>query len=266
MCEESYQLSIEKFVNQCSRKYYNKKRSNWNYLFGSTTFAGLFPRFWNPLISKKSMIPRPYKDWAKVYIHHCILFDEFIWFEQFVLDLSNLTVSHLKISIKKAKQYEQILLSTELQKVYDKAIFSLNNIPIELRVFDSIFTQLSIVGSFPTEGSGAMSPHVDMHDIVSCVVTIGNLTYGGSTKYYDGHSNNDRGKLLLDVPFQHGRIQIGCYSDIYHEVSKWEGVRYTMNFNLKNQIVDHFETFGRVYFDQYVDAGYPSYEDYLAIV
>ena len=58
------------------------------------------------------------------------------------------------------------------------------------------------------------------------------------------------------IPFQHGRVQIVFYSQIYHCAKSFEGIRFTLNFNVKKKILEHFRLHGRKYYNQLIDKNY----------
>lgn len=104
-------------------------------------------------------------------------------------------------------------------------------------------------------GDGSKNKNINYHkdhkDLISCIITFGEVTEGGSTDYYD---NN--GVLVCGMKFKHGRIQIGQYDEVNHMCPQWKGVRTTINFNIKKSVLEHFKSFGTYYFDQWVRAGY----------
>ena len=61
------------------------------------------------------------------------------------------------------------------------------------------------------------------------------------------------------ISFCHGNVQIGIYDDVLHGAFPWtSGLRGVINFSLQKKILRHFYTHGNKYYQQYVDAGYPS--------
>lgn len=262
----TYYNTTKTLVESSAAVIYNKKRKNYNYLIGSTDFAGnTVPKFVNPLKTKtntctgESMLPRLYYKWLEAYIksHRC--FEMNSWFKYFVEDLSVLTITHVRNAIVRAQQDNNIPLLQNLRVIYRKIMFVLNKLPSSLKIYNSIFTQLAIVGKYPNaDSTGEIPLHRDNKDIISCVVTFGTVEEGsGSTIFHDGIDDKQQGNEIYSLPFKHGRIQIGTYSEILHEVTKWRGDRLTMNFNIKAQIVDHFEVFGDYFYKQYESKDYP---------
>ena len=125
-----------------------------------------------------------------------------------------------------------------------------------MRVCDSIFTQMVVVGDTVSTYGAGIHPHLDDKDVITCIVTLGDVTEGGSTVYYSGLKEKKIGKVQTVVPFQHGRIQIGNYSEVVHGVSKWRGNCITLNFNIKHQIVKHFRDHSDYYYSQWVESGF----------
>ena len=127
-----------------------------------------------------------------------------------------------------------------------------------LRICDSFFTQMVVAGNLET--TGQMPTHIDEDDYINAIISLGdNPIHGGEMYYCDGISKKNHRKSVTIIPFQHGRIQIGFFSDIYHGVSEWNGYsRGTINLCMKKKLTKHFKTHKGVYFHQYVNAGYPS--------
>ena len=271
LSQENYIKHISLLIETSAAVIWNKKRNNYNYLIGSTDFAGnTVAKFTNPFkiasdtCSGESMLPRLYGAWLNAYIKSNLCFMQNPWFKYFTEDLSTITITHLLIAIENAQSENNSFLYDYFMKIYIKILFVRDKLPKSLKIYDSIFTQVSIVGTFPIPDSkGEIPLHKDEKDIISCVVTLGNVSRGGSTLYYNGIDLKSPGEPILDIPFNHGRIQIGCYSQILHEVSKWQGNRVTINFNIKEPIVEHFEKFGNYFYKQYEEKGYPT-ELYVA--
>ena len=104
--------------------------------------------------------------------------------------------------------------------------------------------------------SSDMPLHLDKNDLLSCILTLGELESGGATQYYSGKKIQSSNELLHNVEFNHGQIQIGRYDEIIHGVQSWIGTRLTINFNIKIPLIKHFEEEGSAFYDKYVLSGY----------
>ena len=81
---------------------------------------------------------------------------------------------------------------------------------------------------------------------------------GGST-FYKGYKDKTQHSMIHQTEFQHGIIEIGAFDNIIHGVNDWNsGSRWSINFNFKNILLQHFITNGDIYYNQYVLDGYPS--------
>ena len=81
-------------------------------------------------------------------------------------------------------------------------------------------------------------------------------TYWVRANANNGTNSKNYGKIQQVVPFKHGRIQIGNFFKAYHGVSLYIGPRFTLNYGLKINILDHFLTLGMSKYNQFVAAGY----------
>ena len=104
--------------------------------------------------------------------------------------------------------------------------------------------------------SSEMPLHLDKDDLLSCILTLGDVESGGATQYYSGKKIDKNNKLLHQVDFHHGQIQIGRYDEIIHGVQSWIGTRLTINFNIKIPLINHFENEGTSFYNKYVSSGY----------
>ena len=77
-----------------------------------------------------------------------------------------------------------------------------------------------------------MEIHVDEGDIINAVFHLGILRSGGLTSYFEMDEKTGMIKGKQTIPFQHGRVQIGFYSIIYHCAKSFDGICFTLNFNV----------------------------------
>ena len=105
-----------------------------------------------------------------------------------------------------------------------------------MRLGQTIFTKLVIVRDFIQHQNEIVS-HFDEEDIISCMITPGNLSFGGETMYYNGIRQVISSDIDIKIRFQHCRLQIDSFDKILHGVSPWVGHRLTLNFNLKKKLL-----------------------------
>ena len=128
-------------------------------------------------------------------------------------------------------------------------------IPVELRIADTCFTALALVGDLKP---GDNHPHVDDHDIISLFTTVGDSDVtGGRTLYYGGGSAFDKkdpagtcGKVIAETPFKHGQYQVGPFESVVHGGETWTGHRGVLSFYLNKGILMHFRTYGTTHYDE----------------
>lgn len=197
--------------------------------------------FVNPDTGTKSPLPRPYAQNRKMdkYEHNPTKYE---FFCRFVEQAEIFVLKHLL-------EVHQFDKSTERRKLLKRILRLKRIVPKSARVCNSIFTQLVVIGDGQRDKN--ISGHKDQKDLVSVIITFGHVESGGSTQYLD-----DKGLLLMDVPFMSGRIQVGCYDNVYHKVPQWKGERTTFNLNVKKQVLEHFEKYGQRFYKQFEDSGY----------
>ena len=134
----------------------------------------------------------------------------------------------------------------------------MKNVPLDLRLYGTFFTQATIVGE-EDDIQNFIPTHLDICDIVSCTVTFGKNISGGSTVYFNdvNPKQADRNKFSLEIPFRYGCIQICTFCEIVHGISDWKGVRMTLSLNMKRKVPNHFREFGDRYFKQYKEENFP---------
>ena len=107
-------------------------------------------------------------------------------------------------------------------------------VPKCLRLSNTCFTQLSITTS---NGEEDMEIHVDEGDIINAVFHLGTVKSGGSTLYFTTDGKKDNMKLKHDIPFQHGRVQIGLFNKIYQCAQSFQGILFALNFNEQSLVL-----------------------------
>ena len=238
----------------------NKKRNIENYVLGSTCFGGPSPRYWHEEKEKHSMIPRPYKDYKPESLVLCVLKQDRY------NDLINLCAYETKnylyrslIFYSKFDVPNASYLITQIKETLCIIDFIENHVPLALRIGNSFFTQMVVIGNTTIRKHDGIPKHLDK-DMITCIINFGVVDKGGgSTAFYNGsNSENKFGKMVYEVPFEHGRIQIGFFCDIIHEVKPWNGNRMTFNLNFKLDVVEHFMDVGSLFYNEYKHHNFPS--------
>ena len=217
------------------------------YQYGGTIGYSRCPLYKLKGCMKNRMLPRPVvKSRPSHGLGHYIM-ENTQWFIDLVHDIEGLVVKHL-LSIG----------TKETKRILKWCKFSKDKVPRCLRICDTFFNQFVLVGS--QKSDGMMPPHLDNDDYINAILSIGDdRIQGGCTQYYNGVSKIDRGVPTVNIPFKHGRVQIGQFDSIYHGIEKWnDGRRCTFNFSIKKKLTRHFYLHDNQYYQQYVDAKYPS--------
>ena len=236
-------------MNLCDKKY-NEMRKSWNHCLGSTTYAGITPKFMDPELKTTHMLPRPYR----IIIENYILISR-LWIRFLISDCADVTLSHLETCKNIFMKKKQDDLLERVTTIIADILFCISEVPLDLRVYDTFFTQATIIGSVE-DVQHYMPIHLDKCDKLSCLVIFGECS-GGSTGFYNGISPNDKNELVLNIPFLHGRIIIGTYCSLLHDISNWKGVRMSLSLNLKRKVIDHFRKYGNRFYKQYKEEKYP---------
>ena len=167
------------------------------------------------------------------------------WFGTLVKDMEMFTTQHVTKFARNCSHMEK-----------GKRTFKYieDNIPNSLRICNTIFTQMVLVGE--TNMSYDMPLHLDKQDLLSCILALGDVESSGATQYYSGRKVNYNNKLLHEIEFVPGQIQIGQYDQIVHGVQSWVGIRLTINLNIRIPLILNFEPEGSAFYDRYVSSGY----------
>ena len=80
-----------------------------------------------------------------------------------------------------------------------------------------MFTQMIVLQNNTGDSSGSIPAHIDDDDHVNAILTLGDISVdGGSTVYYDRTDSKEKGHEYVCIPFEHGRLQIGFFDQVYH--------------------------------------------------
>ena len=240
--EISFHKTLKDLI-ACGEYNKTKKRSTPMYCYGSTITCTRYPKFfWE---GKPRILPRPYFSSKPNQDGYNII--RTVWFQAFLEEVESHVLHYL----------HNILTNRHLRKItLFKIKLSKTIIPECLRLGNSFFTHMSVFGTLNKE-DGAMPIHFDGRDVISCVFHLGNVTRGGSTCYYSGKSPNSVGDKVYEVPFEHGRLQIGFFNKILHGVQDWDGQRCGIQFNIKKDVLAHFIKFGSEHYNKYKMSRYP---------
>lgn len=247
-------------ISQATNRSSSNSRKNVFYQFGSTNGYSTTPRF-EPTRDGKSpngnkyqpMLPRPIVSCRPGNKGYKLLQQN--WLIDLIKEIEEHTISYL------IRFQNEISHGNELLK---QLLDFRENVDKNILVCGTIFNQMIVIGKL--DHNSEIVNHVDKDDAISCILTLGDITSGGATNYYDGLKAGTNvptymnGNLMHSVPFQHGRLQIGNYRDIVHGVSKWEGTRITIDLNTKIGILNHYCVYNNYFLNQYKEAGYPSGE------
>ena len=238
----SFTKTLRKLI--CSGEYNKtKKRMTPLYCFGSTITCTRYPKFFSE--GQTHILPRPYQTSKPNNKGHSLIREE--WMQSFLKAIESHVLHYLHNLCDDRIQKKLALLHIELSK---------RLIPECLRLGDTCFTHMSVFGTLNKQ-DGQMPLHFDERDIISCVFHLGKVSKGGATLYFDGDSPNKPGKQVYTVPFNHGTLQIGFFSQVLHGIEDWEGQRCGIQVNIKRDLLKHFIKYGTVHYDKYRYTGYP---------
>ena len=240
--ELSYHKTLKTLI-VCGEYNKTKKRSTPMYCYGSTITCTRFPKFFCD--GKAQILPRPYYSSKPDHSGYNIIRTS--WFQSLVGEIESHVLHYLHNFVEDKELKKITLFNIELAKKI---------IPECLRLGNSFFTHMSVFGTL-NKADGAMPIHFDERDIISCVFHLGNVHSGGATSYYSGTNANNPGKKVYEVPFCHGRLQIGFFCRVLHGVNDWDGQRCGLQFNIKKDVLKHFIKYGVEHYDKYRMSGYP---------
>ena len=229
-------------LKSCGVYFKTPKRDVAMYCYGSSITASQFPKYIKD--GKHSMLPRPYEKSKPGKPGYELLQSD--WFSDIIRKIEFAVIYFLENFHPERKDAQNMLAKIRLSKI---------KIPKELRIGDSFFTHMMFMGSMD---KGSEVPiHFDEKDIVTALFHFGSVQEGGMTEYFDGLSVKNPGNVQKQIPFKNGRLQIGSYSSILHKATAYKGTRGTLNFNLKQTVLDHFLKEGNKFFNQYKMCGFP---------
>ena len=213
------------------------------HMYGGTIGRSQYPKYIDGLKSK--MLPRPVVN-SRPGNKGYALMKNTKWLYELTQDVSKMCIHHLVL--QDTKESRNILSLIKL---------CLHLIPSCLRICDTFFTQMALIGDLSNEGK--MPGHMDKDDYICAVLTLGDNSLIGGSTFYNGIKDKFGKYMVHQTEFQHGRIQIGAFDNIIHGVNDWNsGSRGSINFNFKKNLLQHFIKNGNIYYNPYVLDGYPS--------
>ena len=154
-------------------KIVTKVRKQTMFQYGATIGPARYPKFHNPQHNKPSMLPRPVVKSRPGNLGHYLL-NQCSWLRHLCKLVEKLTIESLIDETTESSQF--------IQQMIHK---SNTIIPASLRICETFFTQMIIVGH-PAAVCGNIPIHLDKDDIITALLSIGDTDVdGGSTNYYE---------------------------------------------------------------------------------
>ena len=199
------------------------KRNQMMYQYGGTIGPAQYPTYLQLPGKTVHMLPRPVVKSRPHRLGHRIM-NNCNWLRELVSDIERFTLNHLEEdkSPTSAIILDHVLLSKQL-------------IPPCLRICDTFFTQMILLGKVG-EKEGIIPIHVDEDDHITALLSIGShKLVGGDTVYVETYPD-DRVLLKKRIPFKHGNVQIGYFDGVLHGSLRWNGgERFVINFSLQKK-------------------------------
>ena len=239
-------IDVYKNISALIKAKTTARRNNNMYCFGCTMYAGQYPKFCpnNEQPQRLKMLPRPYACYRPN--NNAWKYTQKKWFMSFVQDVAMITKEHL---------YHYKSKSSDVQGLLNMIDFIEREVPKSLRICNTFFTQMVMCSDINVDSY--MSKHLDEKDLITSFITFGKVKTGGKTRYYTGSSaTNTLNKVVHEVAFEHGQIQIGQLNKIVHAVQPWTGSRITFNFNVKSDVINHFREYGSKYYKIYEQSNF----------
>lgn len=162
------------------------------------------------------------------------------WLIQMFKDIESIALNFVYLHMPNGPQKEETIYFITKSK---------SNVPSELRISDTFFTQLSIIGRMSdNEIFQSINLHKDHDDVFSVVLHLGNPSSGGGTVVYDGKTARKKGNLVFTFEFKHGYIHFGPFCSMLHATEPWKGRRGSIVLNLKKSMVRFFLSKAVVYY------------------
>ena len=109
-----------------------------------------------------------------------------------------------------------------------------SNVPSELQVSDTFFTQLSIIGrKSDNETFKSINLHKDHDNVITVIMHLGNPVSSRRILLYDGKTAGNKGNLVFKFKFKHGCILFGPFGSILHATEPWKGRRGSIVLNCR---------------------------------
>mgnify|MGYP003340955483 CR=1 FL=1 len=197
---------------------------------GSTTGITHYPTYC--LNHTHQSLPRPYSKSKEGNEAYKTL--QLCWMKELLRDIEKITLSLIS-NLPEGFQKSELISYTNK---------SYNLVPEELRLYSTFFTSIMCMGSMSNQKDQFCSnnAHVDKGDVVTAILDLGFPIQGGSTFFYSNAINKALKTKTYDLKFQHGHLHIGSFHSVVHSVQASEGIRGSIVFNMKRDIIDFFES------------------------
>ena len=86
----------------------------------------------------------------------------------------------------------------------------------------------------------------------------------GSTVYYNGKTKDNPGVKIYEAPFVNRQIQVTTFCNVVYVSNPFQKHRYTLNANIKRNIVIPFFVYGNQYYKHFIKSNYTR-EKFVAV-
>ena len=248
-----------KLLSSGGTRMKTSKRVQVMYQYGGTVGAARCPKFRVDGNSEKEyMLVRPVVN-SRPYQQGSIMMRKCDWLIQLCKRVESLTLKYLEDNCSQLTVTSKSNSTQSTVLACEHACFSKKCITPSLRICDTFFTQMILVGSF-NKTEGCIPSHKDVDDYVTALISLGETdTLVGGDTFYSELTSSGNFRIKETVPYRHSNVQIGIFHDVTHGALDWKhGYRGVLNLSLKKQVLDHFYKYGNKYYVQYIKAGYPS--------
>ena len=240
------------FVTHMSKVTKKNKRNIQMFCAGGTIGAARKP-FIRTGFNTRTMLPRPFQKSIPGESGH--FFFRQNWVCSFFQDIEKIALDYIFYICPPSEQKEKnIKWVTDSKKL----------IPFDLRICNTFFTQISLIGDMSYEtGQQNICPHVDLDDLFTIIIHFGFPSKGGDLLIFGGNSKTNIGSVLKVNNFRNGNVHMGCFTDVVHAVNPWNGIRGSFSLNLKKSMLDFFRIKDNLcYYTSYCQDGYPKKDHY----
>ena len=148
-----------------------------------------------------------------------------LWLKKLCADIEYLTIEFLK----RQKSHTSEIMLRHIE-------FCKNNVPPCLRICNTFFTQMILVGSSHC-CNGHIPLHLDENDHITALLSLSSsdVVIGRRTFYVEKCRDKCLLRVKKKIEFKHGNLQIGFYDSVFHGAKAWENcMRGVINFSMQN--------------------------------